>query len=276
MNEDHPVVADHAQPAECWRIMVPSVGDEDALRRVLDNCGHRLGTTSTGERYIWCFDFEICADHLAVWERAKILRDKLMRLSELDPNADLRVELGSLCELQVTGEWKRHMVLEAAVGFVSLPPLTVRGYGGSGESIEEAEQSAREAEERAHAERRNRAIASAACALADDNVLEVMELLAVESPTGTDLGKVVERISNACGRDLSRFASKTQLKLLRHSINNEQVLGRLARHAVSNRAPPVKPMTIKEAKDFVHRIARQWLESLTSSADRGGASRKCV
>lgn len=74
----------------------------------------------------------------------------------------------------------------------------------------------------------------------------------------TDLYRILEAIREDGG---AISASKAELTRFEHTANSRRAAGDLARHGHERTDPPPNPMTLREAREFIDRIIRNWLES---------------
>jgi hypothetical protein len=244
-----------------WTVEIHSVGDEEALRRVLELGGGKL--IHADARAFWLPDFETCESADTVWAAASRFRERLCRFGELDAELQVRLVLGPVCEHLGDGSVRRHHFLTAETGVYTLTGFgTTLTHRTASISEDERQEALQRAEERARRERREKAVKLAAAAAVDERVLQVMELLQVPDPTGTQLGHIVDLIRDARGGDLSAFATENEMTRFERSINHPKVMGLNARHATSKQEPPPNPMQHPEATLLARDIARKWLDQL--------------
>jgi hypothetical protein len=94
---------------------------------------------------------------------------------------------------------------------------------------------------------------------------KVMRLWSRDSTSWVGLYRVFEVIRADVGgeRGIVRagWASGARIDSFGHSANSVGVAGDEARHGVERGAPPARPMTIEEARTFVHDLLDNWLGS---------------
>lgn len=89
-------------------------------------------------------------------------------------------------------------------------------------------------------------------------VERVLRLRSAPDLLPTDLARILDTIQgsgepvNASDAELSRFT---------HSVIRMNAFGDLARHGHERTKPPLNPMTLREAREFIDRITRDWLAS---------------
>jgi hypothetical protein len=89
-------------------------------------------------------------------------------------------------------------------------------------------------------------------------VEEVLRLRGAQGLLWTDLYRILEVIQ-ADGGSIS--ASKAEVRRFKHTADSKSAAGDLARHGRERTEPPPNPMTLHEAREFLDRIIRDWLES---------------
>jgi hypothetical protein len=95
---------------------------------------------------------------------------------------------------------------------------------------------------------------------------KLIELLAIENPSGVTLYKIYEL---AEGDKSNRETFQTKFGITKNSFNrfkdavhNPAVSGDWARHASPSKLNSNNPMSKTEAKEFIHEIAIKWLKSI--------------
>lgn len=104
-------------------------------------------------------------------------------------------------------------------------------------------------------------------------VLKVFHILRKTKWTWVDLYKIHEIIADDSGgiKGIAKrgWASKTEQDRFKHTSCSPSAAGDEARHAVEKTHPPSDPMTISQAKEFVRRLAKRWVESKASQSGAG-------
>ena len=99
----------------------------------------------------------------------------------------------------------------------------------------------------------------------DQKVATALRLLGNQGSTWVNLYPILEIISADLGGESkireNGWASKKALTRFRGSVNNPAAIGDDARHGVSSKTPPRKPMTQLEAESFIKSILSNWLRS---------------
>lgn len=98
---------------------------------------------------------------------------------------------------------------------------------------------------------------------------KVLELLAIEQQSGEILWKIYELAQAGAGNRENfhdQFCiSKDQFDRFKDAVHSPYVSGDLARHAYGRRPKTTNPMSLPEAKQFIHHIAYQWLKSVQTN-----------
>ncbi len=114
-----------------------------------------------------------------------------------------------------------------------------------------------------------RSVTLAELAQADPVVEKVMRLKAGANDW-SNLFPLFEALKRDAGGDQALakkgWASLTQQKRFRRSVNSPSVAGDAARHGVEDGAPPANPMTLAEAREFVDTILDAWLTTRLAGA----------
>jgi hypothetical protein len=104
----------------------------------------------------------------------------------------------------------------------------------------------------------------AALADRDGAVRQALRLFASE-PSPVNLYRVFEVVrADAGGEDKivqNGWTTKKQIGRFRHTMNSVAALGDEARHGVEPTTPPIDPMSISEARDFITHLLERWLAS---------------
>lgn len=100
----------------------------------------------------------------------------------------------------------------------------------------------------------------------DPAVAKVMRLSgAADADSWVGLARIREVIEADAGgvtaMQAAGWASGNELDRFKHSASSVAVAGDDARHGHERTAPPRKPMSLREAKDHVDHIRREWLRS---------------
>ncbi|MGH7884376.1 MAG: hypothetical protein ACRENO_01630, partial [Thermodesulfobacteriota bacterium] len=57
------------------------------------------------------------------------------------------------------------------------------------------------------------------------------------------------------------WTTKKEIKRFKHTANSPSVLGEDARHGEENTQPPLKPMTLLEARQFIEKLIHNWIST---------------
>lgn len=106
-------------------------------------------------------------------------------------------------------------------------------------------------------------------ALSDDAVANVLRIVSSGTLDWVNLYRIFEIITaDVGGLDAianNDWATKTSMKLFKHTANSPGALGLDARHGAESTQPPPKPMTISEARSLMNSIVHAWLRIKTGS-----------
>jgi hypothetical protein len=101
----------------------------------------------------------------------------------------------------------------------------------------------------------------------DESVAKVLRVLAGGALNWVDLYRVVEVIAHDVGGpdniEANGWATKSSMRLFKHTANSPGALGLAARHGAETTQPPKNPMTVSEARALVKSIVHAWLRSKT-------------
>jgi hypothetical protein len=105
----------------------------------------------------------------------------------------------------------------------------------------------------------------AGVALKSDAVTKVFRVFAGGTLDWVNLYRVLEIVVADVGGpdaiDANGWATKSSMKLFKHTANSPGALGPNARHGAETTQPPRQPMTISEARALVNCIVHAWLRS---------------
>jgi hypothetical protein len=93
--------------------------------------------------------------------------------------------------------------------------------------------------------------------------LKIMKLLEIEIPTGEEIYKIYE-LMEGHPRERQEFQKRfgiaaDEFARFKDTVHNPVVSGNWARHAYEDPPKTENPMSIGDAKSFVHSLARKWL-----------------
>ncbi len=96
-------------------------------------------------------------------------------------------------------------------------------------------------------------------------ILKVLNILSNTDWGWADLYKIHEIIASDSdglkGIAKRGWATKADQDQFKHTACSPSAAGPGARHAVDKTAPPANPMSLLAAKEFIHRLTRQWMET---------------
>jgi hypothetical protein len=99
-------------------------------------------------------------------------------------------------------------------------------------------------------------------ALSDPNVAKVLRLRDSANLSWVELYRVFEVVEGSIAPasiDSRGWATKSELRLFKHTANSVAAAGDEARHGSEATQPPKDPMSIDEARALIDRIIRSWL-----------------
>ena len=247
-----------------WRVEIPRIyGDEQMLRSVLEGSGYELIWERSANSDSWLLKhskYDLFDTANPIHDDAIDLATKLKVLSRLE-GEEIGLEIGDVLKMNEGGSPSKYL-------FASIVEnLTLTGHVGAvlirnpNISDEERSRLAEEVARQEAARKRAAKVARMRAALQKPSVLQVQELLAITEPSSTELGHIVDLIKDDYSGDLSRFSSNSELTRFYRSINHPSVLGLRARHVVTKKDPPPRPMQESEARSFAQGIGQRWLQT---------------
>jgi hypothetical protein len=246
-----------------WSVEIANVlGDEEMLLQVLSLVGYqvqKLNVPGFQGRVLHHQKYDSFESSSQVHDDSKNLADMFRRFSEVD-GTKLGIQFGAVRQHNPDGSTNRHGFAEVHETITIRDTVTAAAIRNPALSEEEHQKLLAEAAARAEEQKRNAIVRRAAAALQNSRVLEVMELMSIPEPTTTELGHIVDIVQNACGGNFGKYTTTTRLGVFTNSINHPTVFGLGARHAVSNKVPPPKPMTFEEARAYAKGIGAAWLK----------------
>ncbi len=249
-----------------WAIEIQNTQLE---RRNLEDLLGKLGFALVEESPYVAFSspaIDQCSTAGEVFELAKKLRDVISGPAKIDPD----FQLGAVIDYSAQPK-RRHYFLHVheAIHLHSTISATVTVAPGSGLSEEQRQawQEARaEAEYKAKLEEQLSRLEPAYFSAKAEKVLE---LLAVEKPTGVTLFKLYElmRGPSQNGASFGREFGITDddYRRFKAVVHHDSVSGDWARHAHGEPTDVVNPMTTTEAEAFVRGLAAKWLQRVRAS-----------
>jgi hypothetical protein len=209
---------------------------------------------------------EGCGTAEQVFELAKQLRSAFKGAAQIDP----QFVLGSVIDYSINPP-RRHAFLEVesiistmSVGSATLTVSPPKGLSGQELETWQAEQAEREYQSKLEGQR-----SRLEPAFWSPRAKKVLELLAIEHPSGETIYKIYELAeghpSNR-GTFQARFGvSADQFGRFKDAVHNPTVSGDWARHAYEDSPKTTYPMSKDEAERFVRQIASKWLENVRAN-----------
>lgn len=109
----------------------------------------------------------------------------------------------------------------------------------------------------------------------DNSVRKVERLLAEQASDWVNLSRVLEVIQGDVGgqNELIRqgYTDKRSRSRFGQTSNHTESAGDLARHGYNKEKPPTEPMTLPDARAYVHKIRRRWLQQKLDNLDGDGS-----
>jgi len=267
-----------------WFVEVTDiVGDYALVDDILKQAGYKLTSEESVQfrKLLGHPKYREYATASEVHADAKHLTETLRRLSDFYGTA-MGIDIGAIQSKQPDGRASKHILAEGQAAI----SVSMSGIGTVTSNLGIPEEQCRillkEAELKAAERKRMSIIRRGGAALQRPRILEVMELMNIPEPTTTELGHIIELIQDECEGGIGKYASGNQLSRFNHSINHPDVFGLKARHAVSAKEPPPKPMDYAEAKAFAWNIGALWLADVEgdakqfTQADRNACHALCV
>ncbi|MBM4207864.1 MAG: hypothetical protein FJ190_07520 [Gammaproteobacteria bacterium] len=186
------------------------------------------------------------------------------------PQTDPEFTLGAVIDYSVNPPRPNYFIeLQSAVYTMSLGNVIVSTLPPSGLSDKELEKWQAEKAEREYQLKLEYQRSRLVPAFWSNRAIKVLELLAIEQPSGEILWKIYELAQGGAGNrekfQNKFYISKDQFDRFKDAVHSPQVSGDLARHAYGHRPNTTNPMSISEAKLFIHYIAYQWLKSVQTN-----------
>ncbi|EKU97138.1 hypothetical protein Lepto7375DRAFT_1012 [Leptolyngbya sp. PCC 7375] len=246
-----------------WSVeLLKTPDDIELIRSALAHSGYAIAEATFDPEVSWVLthpkyeEYELAT---LVREDAVQLKTKLFRIGLLE-EVDLNVDVGDLWKQNADGSVTNHRSAKLVGGEVD--GGTMKSGPPSNPHLSEEERARLvEAQRVENARKRMAQISRIAAAIDNPVVVQIMKLLKVSSLSMTQAGHIVDLIKKDLDGDLGAFATKKQLQRFYRSINHPDIMGLEARHAVSNKVPPSKPMTEHEARSFARQIGQKWLRS---------------
>lgn len=100
----------------------------------------------------------------------------------------------------------------------------------------------------------------------NDNVNKVLRLIEYEGlEDWGNIYRILEIIQVDINIIEKGWASKKEIKNFKHTANSPKTIGNMARHGCLKGDPPEHPMSIVEAKEFILRIIKKWIDSIVKT-----------
>jgi len=206
---------------------------------------------------------DACLTSADVFEKAKAVREALKGPAQIDTD----FLLGSVIDYSMNPP-RRHAFLEVeslvSTSTVSTCAITI--YPPDGLSATELEQWHAEREEQQYQAKLERQRSKLEPAFYSPRAKKVLELLAIENPSGETIYKIYELAQGPAGNRENfhtQFGiSKDQFNRFKDAVHSPEISGDMARHAYGHRPNTPNPMSLIEAKIFIRHIAENWLQSV--------------
>jgi len=209
---------------------------------VLNELGFSLDGT-----FLVSDQFEVLEDPRAIRKLVDSLQDRMIRLSEAEPDLDMRFQHDSIHEITADNVECVHIV----AGITGEAALGVAGHAI-------VVNDTKSDDDRAEREFRRKVARASRILESDDDVLRVLELL---KGGPVDTYKAWEIIRDDLGRRRYKLAPEADFKRFTGSLNHPDVSGRNARHERLKVPPPKNPMTEREWRSFAKRLADHWIDT---------------
>ena len=246
-----------------WKVQVERIaGDADLLRDVLSHFGYSLTPSAEMVNDSWTLThpkYQGLGSAEEVRDDAESMAQRIKRLSELE---DILVgfEIGPIIQSNDDGSTNKTIFVTMRAELRASGHMSGTVTRNPEITQEEHNRRMREAEVREAARKRAETISRMKLTLQDANVLQVRQILKTTNPSGTELGHIIDLVKNACGGNINRYCTRQDETRFYRSINHPEIMGRNARHILTNAQPPPNPMGLKEAQTFARQVALAWLE----------------
>ena len=244
-----------------WRVEISErSGDDRLLRDVLGALSIGLHE-QTSELFLISDKFETLESAGEVHALASRVQSIVREIGQRDPDILMNFRIGHVLEELNNGELRKYAFMTASSGAFAFCGASSSLVVERGVSLSEAERKQIEEQEKqlAYQKIRRKAIACVVSAFRDGHALQVQRLLQSELTPQT-MGHIADLIQDDIGGAMRDLISSNQLTRFYRSINHPDVFGEHARHIVSKKEPPPKPMSLDEARDFIRDLATGYLE----------------
>jgi hypothetical protein len=249
-----------------WAVEIQKTSLE---RRNLDDLLHGLGFSLVDGIEVLAFtspSIEGCDTAKQVFEQAKKLRSAFVGAAQIDP----QFVLGSVIDYSVNPPRRHHFLevnpisLTISGRSATLTVLPPKGLSGQELETWKAEQAEREYQSKLEVQR-----SRLEPAFWSSRAEKVLELLAIEHPSGETIYKIYE-LAEGHPNNRSTFQSQLgvsadQFNRFKDAVHNPTVSGDWARHAYEDTPKTANPMSKDEAERFVRQIANKWLENVRAN-----------
>jgi hypothetical protein len=242
-----------------WRVQIRECrGEKRLLRDLLKELSIEV-IEQEGELFLISDVFESMRTAGEVHAFASRIQSIDSEIGEGDPDITMNFQVGYVCEALENGQQRKHIFLAARGAAFAMSFAGAVCVVQHGSSLSEAERKRIEEEEkeRAYQGKRRKAISRFVPAFRDDRALQVQRLLKTDL-TPLSMGHIVDLIQ--ADGSMKNLISRNQQTRFYRSINHPNVFGEQARHIVSEKEPPPKPMSLDEAREFTRALATRWLE----------------
>ncbi|MFT3758851.1 hypothetical protein [Thauera sp.] len=249
-----------------WKVELRNISGD---RRLLADVLSKLSITLIGDNQDTYFTGTVL-DRLETPSDVRKYASRLQLIvhhaSTYEPRINLGFKIGCIMETMPCGPDKQHYFLKIRdavhTQYVTRAALTVTPDESI--SVEERQLMKEQCAEREYQERRLIAANRIVSAAIDNRAYTAQRLLAGDL-LPLSLGHIADLIKDDLGSRITDLASNNEWKRFYRSINHPDVFGENARHIVSKDDPPPNPMTLSEARNFIHRVTEKWLAAKTAS-----------
>ena len=98
----------------------------------------------------------------------------------------------------------------------------------------------------------------------DQDFSEALFFFGADGNPWSNLYKVVEIVDEVVTKNVAvanGWCPDSQWRRFKHTANHQEAIGRFSRHARMNSEPPADPMSLDEARQFVLKLLRSWLDT---------------
>lgn len=249
-----------------WAVeVIDTLGDERLLTEVLKALGFDLTKDSQGDVVLTGEELHAADDANKIWNIAKKVSSSICDVVRISGNVQSGIgfTVGSVYEYSSGGNRRSHAFMEVSNSVTIRSSIQAElTTGPSTLSAEEQKEAESRRKEDEYQRDLHAFISKVVPVHKTERAVDVLTLLNGKLTPFT-MGHIFELVNDDMNGNMTIFTSSTQVTRFKRSINHPLVNGLDARHAISNVAPPPKPMREVEAQSFVKDLANKWFDHKT-------------